>query len=207
MIKDVTNFGFCQGIIKGTVYSPNDSVAMINLLVRSNRKNPKTKKREISLLNFSARGENAKKLQELCHDGDIAMVSFHLEEKLHIEKKNGVSNPVQEMVIDDIIIRGPASDGKQPYLNKGFIQGAFLGIYRIPGAEGISVVNVLRNDLEKGVKQHHRFFVYGAFGEQIERSFEKGRPTLVEYKIEKSKHVPENGKAEYFTNCVIEQIS
>lgn len=206
MIKDVTNFGFCQGIIKGTVYCPNDSVAMINMQVRSNRKNPKTKKREISLLNFSARGENVKKLQEHCHDGDTAMVSFHLEEKLHIQKKTGVSNSVQEMVIDDIIMRS-TSEGKLPYLNKGFVQGVFLGIYRIPGADGISVVNVLRSDHEKGVKQYHRFFVYGAFGEQIERSFEKGRYTLVEYKIEKSKHVPENGKAEYFTNCVIEQIS
>lgn len=207
MIKDVTNFGFCQGIIKGAVYSPNASVAMINLQIRSNRKNPKTKKREISLLNFSARGENVRILQEQCRDGDIAMVSFHLEDKLHIEKKTGVSNPVQELVIDDIIIRGPASEGRQPYLNKGFVQGAFLGSYRIPGADGISVVNVLRSDLEKGIKQYHRFFVYGAFAEQIERSFEKGRVTLVEYKIEKSKHVSENGKAEYFMNCVIEQMS
>jgi len=56
-------------------------------------------------------------------------------------------------------------------------------------------------------RSSHRFYVFGKYAEHIAQAFQKGKPALIEYKIEKSKHVRRDGRTEYFTNCIVEQIT
>lgn len=205
MMYDATNFGFCQGIVKGAIFRPNDTVAKINVQIKSNRKNPNTKKYDFSMLNFTVYGETVKKVSELS-DGDIVFLEYHLEERMQIDRKTGLAEFIDDFVIDEITVRGKASDGKLPYLNRGFLQGTFLGINEIPGSDGISMLDVLYIDPKTKRRRNHRFFVYGSYAERVARAFSKGKPVAAEYKLEKCKHVRRDGKTEYFTNCVIVEL-
>ncbi len=201
------NFGFCQGIVRGQAYKPKDGVVKINLQVKSNRKNPKTNKYAISMLNFTAYGEIAEKAESVCKDGAIVLLNYHLQEHKQTDRRTGVQSFVDEFVIDDVKSVGVITEGKQPYLNKGYLQGYFLGICPLPGSEGIWTLDLMCLDWKTKRRDSHRFYVFGKYAERIAQAFHKGKPALVEYKIEKSKHVRRDGRTEYFTNCIVEQIT
>lgn len=207
MKLEYNNFGFCQGIVRGAPYRPRDGIAKINLQIRSNRKNPKTNKYTISMLNFLAYGETAEKVESVCKDGAIVLLNYRLQEYKHMDKRTGVQSAADEFVIDDVKSVGVITDGKQPYLNKGYLQGFFLGICPMPGSEGIWTLDLMCVNPTTNQRTSHRFFVFGKYAERIEQAFQKGKPAMVEYKIEKSKHVRRDGRTEYFTNCIVEQIT
>ena len=48
----MVNLGHCQGIVVGEVFSPYPNIAILNVRVKSDRKNPETKKHEMHLINF-----------------------------------------------------------------------------------------------------------------------------------------------------------
>lgn len=208
IVEDSKNFGLCKGLVRGEPFCPRENIARINVQLKSNRKNPKTKKYEINLLNFSVYGkEQAEIISESCHDGDIVIVVYHLKDCRYVNRKTGITSAYTEMIIDSVEKCGTIEQGKQPYMNKGFLQGIFLDIYEVPTAHGIYVVDMLRNNPETKVNDHFKFYAYGKIGEVIEQRFSKGKEALVEYKIEKSKRENEDGKAEYFVNCVIESMT
>ena len=188
MMFESNNFGFCQGIVRGAPYRPRDGIAKINLQIRSNRKNPKTNKYTISMLNFLAYGETAEKVESVCKDGAIVLLNYHLQEYKHMDKRTGVQSAADEFVIDDV-------------------QSFFLGICPMPGSEGIWTLDLMCVNPITNQRTSHRFFVFGKYAERIEQAFQKGKPAMVEYKIEKSKHVRRDGRTEYFTNCIVEQIT
>ena len=207
MMFESNNFGFCQGIVRGAVYKPRDGIVKINLQVKSNRKNPKTNKYTISMLNFLAYGETAEKVEAVCKDGAIVLLNYHLHDHKQTDKRTGVQSVEDEFIIDDVKNVGLISEGKQPYLNKGYLQGFFLGICPMPGSEGIWTLDVMCVNPVTKQRSNHRFFVFGKYAERIAQAFQKGKPAMVEYKIEKSKHVRRDGRTEYFTNCIVEQIT
>jgi hypothetical protein len=200
------NCGFCQGVVKGDVYSPADSVAKVNIQVKDERKNPKTKKRPLYVLNFTAFDENAHQLVKHCKAGDILFVRYHLDVKVNIDRHTGIGAFRDERIIDDVVLCKPSGKRTVANLNCGIFQGVFIGITKQPNADNIYMVSVLEERSSDNSKLHQRFVVYGALGEFIESNFTKGELVLVEYKIEKSKRLRPDGQADYFTNCVLEKI-
>lgn len=53
--KSTVNFGICQGVVRASPFSPMPGIAMFDVRVKSNRKNPKTKRYEVHVLNFVAK--------------------------------------------------------------------------------------------------------------------------------------------------------
>ena len=51
------------------------------------------------------------------------------------------------------------------------------------------------------------FVIYGSLGEKIMDAYEKGQYITVQYKVERSKHIRDDGKTDYYTNYVVEKIS
>ena len=204
IVEDSKNFGFCKGIVRGEPFCPKNNVAKINVQIRNSRKNPKTKKYEINLFNFSVYGrEEMRVISDACHDGDNVLVVYHLKDRFYVNKKTGVSTTYTEMIIDSVEKHGTVSEGRQPYINKGYFQGILLDAYEVPAAHGIYIVDMLRNNPETHVNEHFKFYAYGTLGEMIKQRFPKGKEAIVEYKLEKSKREDEDGKADYFVNCVI----
>ena len=54
--------------------------------------------------------------------------------------------------------------------------------------------------------QHFDFVVYGPLGEKLMSAYEKGQYVNVQYKVEKVRHIRNDGKPEFFTNFVVEKI-
>ena len=206
MMKDVTNYGLCQGIVKGAIYRPRDTVAKVNVQIRSNRRHPITKKYEKSLLNFTALGDEVKKVADLS-DGDVVLIEYHLEERMYINRQTGVADFRDDFIIDDVTVRGKSAEETIPYINKGFLQGVFLGIDRVPGSIGIYTVDMFHIDPLTKHRKNHRLYAFGAFAERLTHFFSKGMPVAVEYKLEKSRHVRKDGETVYFTNCVVVELS
>lgn len=203
--KSTVNFGICQGVVRASPFSPMPGIAMFDVRVKSNRKNPKTKRYEVHVLNFVAKGAVAEEARKTIHDGSIVFLSFHLEERTNVTD-NGVCNFHQERVVDKIIVRSPYEYGAPGYTNHGVLQGKYIGITKIETAEGIYDLTIMLNDPLKRRPQHFSFIVYGVLGESIEKRFVKGQTVLVEYKIEKSKRTRRDGKVDHFTNLVLEKI-
>ncbi len=207
-VKDSENFGLCKGIVKGEPFCPKKNVTKINVQIMCNRKNPKANRYERNLLNFTAYGQElADNVANSCHDGDIITVVYHLKEVSFIDKKTGVFTTYTETVIDSIENCGAAVQWKQPNVNKGFLQGMFLGVYEVPTTCGIYIVDMMRKSRLQPVNEHFKFYVYGVLGEKIGQRFSKGKEAIVEYKLEKSRRESEGGKTDYYLNCVIERMT
>lgn len=208
MVKQngMVNLCFCQGVVKGQVYSPSPEVAKLNVIVRCSRKNPKTKKKDIHVHNFIAYGFDASQVVSLCHDGSVVFIAYHVDTKIRIDRKTGVAKVIEENIIDSINLHPDDSVGRIPYLNRCFFQGIFLGLMKQPNAEGIYVLDAYF-DSENGDRVHLKFFVYGdELAQRILMNHTKGERMLIEYQIEKSKRILKNGSTEYFTNRVVDRI-
>lgn len=208
MIKQnsMVNLCFCQGVVRGQVFSPNPDVAKINVMVRCSRKNPKTKKRDIHLHNFIAHGFDATQIATLCHDGSVVFITYHVETKIRADNKTGVTKLIEENVIDTISLHPEDTVGKVPFLNRCFFQGIFLGLTKQPNAEGIYVLDACY-DQDDGGRMHLKFFVYGdAQAQNISASHNKGERILIEYQLEKSKRIMANGNTEFYENRVVDRI-
>lgn len=207
MVKQssTVNICFCQGVVKGQIFSPTPSVAKLNVMVRCDRKNPKTKKKEMHVHNFTAYGADALQMTALCHDGSVVFLTYHIEIKLRVDRQSGVSKVVEENVVDSILVHPDEAAGRVPYLNRCFFQGIYLGVAKQPNAEGIFVLSAYA-EADNGSRLHVSFIVYGEQAEKIQSRFSKGQRILIEYKIEKSKRILRNGKNEYFTNRVVERV-
>lgn len=201
------NLGFCQGVMRGQVYTPKPGIAMFDIRVKSDRKNPKTKKHEMQILNFVAKNSNAELVKRSLKDKDIVFVSYHLEERVSVNPQNGLTRFHQDRVVDEVYVRPQEQNGKPGYMNHGVVHGKYLGITKVESADGIYNVCVLFEGPEKYSEQHFSFVVYGVLGNAIERRFEKGQAVVVEYKVEKSKRIRRDGKSDYFTNLVLEKIA
>ena len=204
--KSSINFGICQGVVRGSPFAPMPDVTMFDVRVKSNRKNPKTKKYEMHVLNFVARGSMAAETRKTLSDGCIVFLSYHLEERANINE-NGVCNFRQDRVVDNIIVRSPYENGSPGYTNHGVLQGKYIGITKIATAEGIYDLSIVLNDPVRKRPQHFSFVVYGVLGDSIERRFAKGKTVTIEYKIEKSKRSRRDGRVDYYTNLVLEKIA
>lgn len=198
------NCGFCQGVVQGAIYSPKETIAKVNIQVKDERKNPKTKKRPVYVLNFTAYDENARQLVKLCKTGDVLFIRYHLDFKVKIDRHTGIGAFRDEKIIDDIALCNVSGKKTIANLNFGLFQGTYIGITKQPNANNIYVLSALEE--KNHAKIHLRFMVYGALGEFIEATVTKGELILIEYKIEKSKRLRPDGQADYFTNCVLERI-
>lgn len=208
MVKQdsMVNIGFCQGVVKGNVYSPTSTIAKLNVQVRCDRKNPKTRKREIHVLNFTMYGDEAGKLSKTVGDGDAVFIIYHLESKVRVNRQTGISTITEEAVADSISAFQTETFGRTPYLNRGFFQGTYLGVIAQPNSNGIYILTVYAENKDSGERIHMPFVIYGTFGKTIEEKFKKGQRILVEYKIEKSKRQRCDATTEHFTNRVVERI-
>ena len=193
--KKNVNLGFCQGVVRGQVYSPHPDVVMFDIRVKNDRKNPKTKKREMQILNFVAKDETAKLIKNSVKDKDIVFVSSHL------------TKFVLDRVVDEVYVRPETECGGPGYMNHGVVHGKYLGTTKVESADGIYNVCILFEDPARYKKQHFNFVVYGVLGDTLEKRFEKGQCVAVEYKVEKSKRIRKDGRTDYFTNLVLEKIA
>ena len=141
-----------------------------------------------------------------CKVGDRVTVSYYLKERVHINKRTGKGAFVNEMIIKDIFVRSAADEGKVGTVNFGFLQGKFIGVVKVPHAEGIYNLSVLYDSDLKYGPQHFDFVVYGPLGEKLMSAYEKGQYVNVQYKVEKVRHIRNDGKPEFFTNFVVEKI-
>lgn len=205
--KTAVNFGVCQGIVRGSVFIASSGIALFDVRVKSNRKNPKTKKYEMHILNFVARGRMADEAVRSLKDGAVVFLNYHLEERISVNRNSGVSRFFQDRVVDQICVRSPEDEGAPGYTNHGLLRCKFIGITKIATAEGIHELTVLFDDPVGRILQHFTFVVYGVLGDSIERRFKKGQTVTIEYKVEKSKRSRFDGRTDYYTNLVLEKIA
>lgn len=199
------NYALCQGIVRGSVFSPQEGIVKMNLQVKDTRKNPNTNRYPMFILNFTGYGDIAEQMKT-CQDRSIVLLRYHLGNRVKINLATGISTIEEEMIVDEIIATPPESRNRIAYLNKGFFQGVYIGTVLQPNADGIYNVSVLLEDEQKKNKTHLHFIVYGVLGEHIMNTFHKGETVLIEFKVEKSKRMLADGMGEYFTNYVIERI-
>lgn len=205
--KFTVNMGHCQGMMQGNVFRQKNSVAKFNVAVRSDRKNPKTNKKDVHVLNFTMYGEDAENLHLLCGDRDRVFVTYHLESRVKVNRKTGVGECVEEYVADSVIVRNIGENDRLPTLNRGYLECEFLDITEMYNATGIYLLNVRAEDKINGNRMFTSFVIYSALGDKIREYYKKGRRIMVEYKIEKSKRELPDGQNEYYTNRVVERIS
>ena len=205
--KFTVNIGYCQGVIQGNVFRQKNSVAKFNVAVRSDRKNPKTNKKEVHVLNFTMYGESAESLHLLCGDRDRVFVAYHLESRVKVNRKTGIGECVEEYVADSVIVRNIGDNNRLPTLNRGYLECEFLDITEMYNATGIYVLNVRAEDKINGNRMFTSFVIYSTIGDKIREYYKKGRRIMVEYKIEKSKRELPDGRNEFYTNRVVERIS
>ena len=129
--KFTVNMGYCQGMMQGNVFRQKNSVAKFNVAVRSDRKNPKTNKKDVHVLNFTMYGEAAENLHLLCGDRDRVFVTYHLESRVKVNRKTGVGECVEEYVADSVIVRNIGENDRLPTLNRGYLECEFLDITEI----------------------------------------------------------------------------
>ena len=202
----LVNLGHCQGVVTGEVFNPYPNIAILNVRVRSDRKNPETKKHEMFLLNFIARDEMAKEVTEKCKTGDAVFITYELSEKVLMEE-SGNAEFRTEFCIKDIFIRDEEGKGRAGYLNTGHLQCRYLGICKVPNSKNVYRLDVLYTVSKTKTPQRFMFYVYGPKGEDIQNNYQKGQAILLQYKIEKSKRTRLNGKADYYTNLVVERLT
>ena len=194
-------------MMQGNVFRQKNSVAKFNVAVRSDRKNPKTNKKDVHVLNFTMYGEAAENLHLLCGDRDRVFVTYHLESRVKVNRKTGVGECVEEYVADSVIVRNIGENDRLPTLNRGYLECEFLDITEMYNATGIYLLNVRAEDKINGNRMFTSFVIYSALGDKIREYYKKGRRIMVEYKIEKSKRELPDGQNEYYTNRVVERIS
>ena len=200
------NIGYCQGVMNAGVFSPSPSYARMDVRTKNVRKNPVTKRYDMQVFNFVALGDMVEQIVHGCKVGDRVTVSYYLKERVHINKRTGKGAFVNEMIIKDIFVRSAADEGKVGSVNFGFLQGKFIGVVKVPHAEGIYNLSVLYDSDLKYGPQHFDFVVYGPLGEKLMSAYEKGQYVNVQYKVEKVRHIRNDGKPEFFTNFVVEKI-
>lgn len=200
------NIGYCQGVMNAGVFSPSPSYARLDVRTKNERRNPVTKKYDMQVFNFVALGDMVKQIVNDCKVGDRVTVSYYLKERVHINKRTGKGSFINEMILKDIFVRNAADEGKVGSMNFGFLQGKFIGIVKVPHAEGIYNLSVLYDSDLKYGPQHFEFVVYGSLGEKLMSAYKKGQFVNVQYKVEKVKHIRSDGKSEFFTNFVVEKI-
>lgn len=205
--NESVNIGYCQGVVIGGIYSPTPSVAIVSVRVKSERRNPVTKRFDMQGFKLVALGEMAEQVKRACKDGDRVTVSYYLKERVQISKRTGIGSFVNEMIIKDVYIRSEDERGRAGIVNTGFLQGRFIGVVKAPNAEGIYNLSVLYNSDLKYGPQHFNFVIYGALGEKIMTAYEKRQYVSIQYKVERIKHFRDDGKTDYFTNYVVEKIS
>ncbi len=204
--KFTVNVGFCQGTVQGNVFHQRSSVAKFNVMVRTDRKNPKTNRKEVHVLNFTMYGEAAESLHLLIGDRDKVFVTYHLEARVKVNKKTGISECVEEYVADSVVVRNGDINDRLPTINRGYLECDFLDIAEMHNAKGIYVLNVRAEDKMNGNKMYTSFIIYSALGDKIREYYKKDRRIMVEYKLEKSKRELPDGRNEYYTNRVVERI-
>ena len=202
----LVNLGYCQGVVTGEVFTPYPNVAILNVRVRSDRKNPETKKHEMHLLNFIARDEMAKEVSEKCKIGDAVFITYELSEKVLMGDSGSAEFRI-ELSIKDIFIRDEEGKGRSGYLNTGHLQCRYLGICRVPNSKNVYRLDVLYKASKAKTPQRFTFYVYGPKGDDIQKNYQKGQAVLLQYKIEKSKRTRLNGKNDYYTNLVVERLT
>lgn len=209
MVKknESVNVGYCQGIVTGGIYSPSPSFAIMGVRLINDRRNPVTKKHDMQVFNFVALDDMVDQVKRVCKDGDRVTVCYYLKERVQISKRTGEGSFVNEMIVKDVYIRSADEKGKMGVMNTGFIQGKFVGIVKVPGAEGIYNLDVLYDSDLKYGPQHFNFVVYGPLGEKLMTAYEKGQFVSVQYKVERIKHIRKDGRTDYFTNYVVEKIN
>ena len=200
------NIGYCQGIVNAGVYSPSPSYGRLDVRTINERRNPVTKRHDVQVFNFVALGDMVEQIVHSCKVGDRVTVSYYLKERVHINKRTGKGAFVNEMILKDVFVRGASDEGRVGPLNFGFIQGKFIGIVKVPHAEGIYNLTVLYESDRKYGPQHFEFVVYGSLGEKLMSNYKKGQYVNVQYKAEKVRHIRSDGRAEFFTNFVVEKI-
>ena len=205
--NESVNIGYCQGVVIGGLFSPSPSVAVLSVRVKSERRNPVTKKFDMQVFKLVALGEMVDQVKRACKEGDRITVSYYLKERVQISKRTGIGSFVNEMIIKDIYVRSEDERGRAGIVNIGILQGKFIGVVKVPNAEGIYNLSVLYNSDLKYGPQHFNFVIYGSLGEKIMDAYEKGQYITVQYKVERSKHIRDDGKTDYFTNYVVEKIS
>ena len=201
----MVNLGHCQGIVAGEVFSPYPNIAILNVRVKSDRKNPETKKHEMHLINFVARGEMAREVSEKCKMGDAVFIIYELSEKV-LMGESGTAEFRIELRIKDVYIRDEEGKGRSGYLNVAHLQCRFLGICRVPKSNNVYRLDVLYAASKTRAPQRFTFYVYGPKGDDILKNYAKGQAILLQYKIEKSKRIRLNGKVSYYTNLVVERL-
>ena len=201
------NIGYCQGVMNAGVFSPSPSYARMDVRTKNGRKNPVTKRYDMQVFNFVALGDMVEQIVHGCKVGDRVTVSYYLKERVQISKRTGIGSFVNEMIIKDIYVRSEDERGRAGIVNTGILQGKFIGVVKVPNAEGIYNLSVLYNSDLKYGPQHFNFVIYGALGEKIMDAYDKGQYITVQYKVERSEHIRDDGKTDYYTNYVVEKIS
>ncbi len=203
--NELVNLGHCQGVVVGNVFNPNPSIAILNVRVKSDRKNPETKTYEMFVLNFTARGNMAREVLEKCKDGDTVFVTYELSEKVLTGDRGGAEF-YTDLIIKDIFIHDDEGKGRAGYLNTAHLQCRYLGICRVPNSKDVYRLDVLYKVSKTRAPQRFTFIVYGPKGEDILKNYKKGQAILLQYKIEKSKRTRSDGKTDYYTNLVVERL-
>ena len=202
----MVNLGHCQGIVTNEVFCPRPNIAILNVRVKSDRKNPETDRYEMFLLNFIARDRMAKELAEKCKMGDAVFITYELSEKFRLEN-SGNANFYTELCIKDIYIRDEEGKGRAGYLNSALLQCRYLGICRVPKSDNVYRLDVLYMASKTKTPQRFTFCVYGPKGDDIQKNYQKGQAILLQYKIEKSRQIRSDGKIHYHTNLVVERLT
>lgn len=200
------NMGLCMGVVNAPAFCPKPGVAKLDVAIRAERQNPKTKKYPMQVLNFVAYGEMAEQVSQMCKKGCVVWLEYHLEDRLIISRSTGVGKFQTDLVIHQISVRDEKHSSRVCYRNEGVLDGVFLGIEKVPNTESVYTLDVLHTDMQKRRESHFRFYVYGSFGQTVKDSYSKGQPVTVAFKVEKLTKVRENEKSAYFTNLVMERL-
>ena len=183
--KFTVNMGYCQGMMQGNVFRQKNSVAKFNVAVRSDRKNPKTNKKDVHVLNFTMYGEAAENLHLLCGDRDRVFVTYHLESRVKVNRKTGVGECVEEYVADSVIVRNIGENDRLPTLNRGYLECEFLDITEMYNATGIYLLNVRAEDKINGNRMFTSFVIYSALGDKIREYYKKAAALWLNIKSKK----------------------
>ena len=200
------NFGVCQGILKDSVFEQNESIVKINLKIKDERVNPKTGRKPTYVLNFIASGEVAKRMKNECKMNDQILIIYHIEKRFRFDVRTGIGRYETQLTVNDFAVHTIDKITHAANINKGYYQGLFLDIIKIPKATGIYSMSVMSDGDEHSKRQHIDFVVYGTLGEKIAKEFKPGQFITVEYKFEKTKRELPTGETEYYTDCVLEKI-
>lgn len=207
MKHNTINYGLCEGVVIGKVFSPNKDVAIITVRVRDYRIRPNTQKPTISFIQFTAFDDAARSLMEEDREGNLIFITYEITTSKKTDE-NGVSKFYKNRVIKSFeIFDKPDDKYLIPYINMGFAQGEFVSIKKATKSTGIYFLTI-RLTTKDGLKEKTYYPQFTVYGDKFATLFEKYKTDdiiSISYKIETEKKTID-GSEEFFTDYIVTEI-